>query len=101
MPRYVVVESRSGKPYGDTARHGAEGAAVTGPTEAAFLIDRAKGRSPRSFGMVRQGSPSAALDVYRIADDAPLPGGEPDDIETMDAVARYGVFETSLVTYNS
>jgi hypothetical protein len=97
MPRFIVVDSRTEAFYGDTAS--LAGREIASATDAACLFDRERGRAPRGFGLVRKGSPSASLDVYRVrggeAPENPCEGG------TLDLYLGHADHDVSLVTYNS
>jgi hypothetical protein len=85
LPRYVVIESRTGAIFGRPVE-------AQSPVDAVCSAHRERGAAPRSFGRVSRGSPNADFDVFAV---------EP-AIEALDAdaVRAGGRHDATLIAYN-
>jgi hypothetical protein len=99
MARFIAIERKTGRVYGDTARFGSNGEVVS-PADAVCLFDRHAGRAMRGFGYVKADSDAAQYDVFEIR----RPGARSasaTDAEAQALVEDHGSLAASLVTYNS
>lgn len=99
MTRFIAIERKTGRVYGDTARFGSKGE-VTSPADAVCLFDRHAGRAMRGFGYVTADSDAAQYDVFEIRRPG-TGGGSASEREARSLVEGHGTLAASLVPYNS